>query len=183
MIGSNIPAGLLCENSEIFSKHNISYALVKGTCVPFADFPEYLLTAIDNSITATDHICLTEMNMIDNDDRRQKWISCNVSELDNTPDYIVGQKTLTREYVNCPERGKCKQEGRLCLTLPQSTGLTKTQLIVLSHIRDGLLNKEIASRMGISIHTVNTHTKNLQKRTGLTRKADMSRYAQEMNLF
>ena len=38
-----------------------------------------------------------------------------------------------------------------------SPALTSRELEVLRMVRDGLLSKEISDRLGISLHTVNTH--------------------------
>jgi len=176
---SNIPAGLLDENVEIFAEAGINYALVKGHCVPYNEFPQFLLDDIDASIDQVDNECLTEMGMVTVDERRQQWSICNVSKLDNIPDYKVGSITLQREFVQCDYRNVCPYEGRLCRTISQLTGLTKTQIIVIAHIRAGLLNKEIADKMGISIETVRSHTQNIRIIKKLGRKADLALYAQE----
>jgi two-component system response regulator NreC len=43
--------------------------------------------------------------------------------------------------------------------------------------RDGLLYKEIADRMGISIHTVSSHKKHIYQKLGINNTAEMLQYA------
>ncbi|WP_425312223.1 response regulator transcription factor [Pedobacter antarcticus] len=89
---------------------------------------------------------------------------------------------LQREHVVCDLRGSCKQEKKLCRTLPQISGLTNRQIQVLKLIGRGLLNKEIAAELGISLLTVISHTKNIRDRKNLFRKSDLALYAQQLNL-
>ena len=48
---------------------------------------------------------------------------------------------------------------------------------VILACRDGLLYKEIAERLGISIHTVNTHKKNIFLKLGINNTVEMVQYA------
>lgn len=177
-----ITAGLICNNGEIFGDGISNFSIIGGRCLPFNESPEVLLQTVDSSIDPVDHECLDQMGLVDIMDRRNQWATCNLSRLDNEPDYIYGQKTLKREFVQCSKRGYCPFESKLCRTQAQLTGLTPTQLIVLGHVHKGLLNKEIAVKMRISEETVKSHTQNIRIKTGLARKADLVRYAQKLNL-
>jgi len=55
--------------------------------------------------------------------------------------------------------------------------LSKRQAQVLKLLADGLANKEIASKLGISPRTVEFHRIQIQRRTGLHGTAALIRYA------
>ncbi len=56
--------------------------------------------------------------------------------------------------------------NKLERTAPCRPGLTPREREVLKGIVDGLINKEIAARMGVSVATVITHRNNLTEKLG-----------------
>lgn len=177
-----ITPGLICKNGELFEKDGEIFAVIGGSCLPYEQFPQILLLTIDASITPDDHAALDKIKITDPDERRKKWLKCNVGAFDHNPDYVFGDQYLQREYVECPLRGECKVEGKLCRTKPQLSGLTPMQLLVLEDMYLGLLYKEIAHKRGISEFTVKSHAQNIRIRTGEARKSDLVRYATNHNL-
>lgn len=65
---------------------------------------------------------------------------------------------------------------------PEQFELTKREKTVLSFVALGLSSKEIAQKMGLSVHTIMNHRSNLMKKTGLHRVAQLSRYAVQTGL-
>jgi len=60
--------------------------------------------------------------------------------------------------------------------------LTKREMDVLVLIAKGLMNKEIAGRLNISIHTVISHRKNITRKTNIKSVAGLAMYALMNNL-
>lgn len=63
-----------------------------------------------------------------------------------------------------------------------SYDFTKTELIVLLYLAEGLSSKSIAQKMFISIDTVNTHIKHLKEKTGCTSKTQIAVLAAKSKL-
>ena len=59
----------------------------------------------------------------------------------------------------------------------ESYDLTERETDVLVLLAQGLSSKEIADRLNISIHTVNTHRKNITHKTGIKSVAGLAVYA------
>ena len=53
---------------------------------------------------------------------------------------------------------------------------------VLVLVAQGLCSKEIADKLNISIHTVNTHRKNITRKTGIKSVAGLAVYAMLHNM-
>lgn len=80
--------------------------------------------------------------------------------------------------------------GRLIKTLVSrnpddraaSADLTKREKTILCHVAQGMSSKEIAMKLGVSVHTVINHRTNLMKKTGLRRVAQLSLFAAQSGL-
>jgi DNA-binding NarL/FixJ family response regulator len=70
-------------------------------------------------------------------------------------------------------------EPAAAASLEQLTGRERE---VLVHIAQGLLNKEIAARLGISVRTVESHRDSLMRKLGLRTVAALTRFALEAKL-
>lgn len=60
--------------------------------------------------------------------------------------------------------------------------LTPREQEIMELIGQGLLNREIAERIGLSPHTVNAHRKNIRRRMGITTKAGLMQIATLMSV-
>ena len=60
--------------------------------------------------------------------------------------------------------------------------LTRRETAVLIEVARGLSNKEIASRLNVSVFTVTTHRKNIVRKTGIKSVAGLTVYAMLNNL-
>ncbi len=60
--------------------------------------------------------------------------------------------------------------------------LSKREIDVLVYVAKGLMNKEIADQMNISIHTVISHRKNITRKTGIKSVSGLTVYALLNNL-
>ena len=70
---------------------------------------------------------------------------------------------LQEQLINLT-RGFSKELDGLFLNL------TRSEMLICSHIQAGLSSKEIAEKMGISLETVQTHRRNIRKKLGLRRR-------------
>lgn len=64
-----------------------------------------------------------------------------------------------------------------CETHQQDDNLTKREIEVLIGVVNGLLNKEIAEELNISVHTVVRHRKNITTKTGIRSQSGLTIYA------
>ncbi|MFD1292670.1 helix-turn-helix transcriptional regulator [Lutibacter holmesii] len=55
------------------------------------------------------------------------------------------------------------------------TTLSKTELKVASYISEGMISKEIADKMCVSVNTVRTHTRSIRRKWAAKNIADITR--------
>lgn len=65
---------------------------------------------------------------------------------------------------------------------PEDVELSKREIDVLVAVAKGLMNKEIADQMNLSIHTVISHRKNITRKTGIKSVSGLTVYALLNNL-
>ena len=171
---------------EFFTdKQARALCITNGEILPFIRFGDAVLQIVENdiAINSVKARALTAMGLTERLPRIEKYLVCNYGGFDHHPDMLNGVLMHT-EYWACPNRGKCKFEGVLCDGLKTASGemLSVREIQVLKLVATGLLDKEIAETLQISIHTVPTHTRNIRRKTMLMRKADLTRYATQKNL-
>lgn len=184
---NKLPAGLVDQNYEFFvSPHAPLSAITGGTVRRFEDLSEDVLLVIEKQMRRYP-AKLREIGKMGITDRREsikQFLVCNYGGFDNHAD-MVDNRLMPTEYWPCPKRGTCAHEGILCDKFKTDTGeyLNKREIQVLKLIAAGFLDKEIAEQMGgISVHTVTTYTQNIRRKTGLSRKPDLTLYAHQKNL-
>lgn len=82
--------------------------------------------------------------------------------------------------INTSENDLVEQiSTMLCDSIHQenSDGLTVRETEVLTLVAQGLLNKEIADQLGISLHTVISHRKNIASKLGIKTVSGFTMYA------
>ena len=90
--------------------------------------------------------------------------------VDGTPFYSSAASEFLRHLVR-----EKRSEKR-------SVELSPRERSVLSMLAEGMSSKEIATKLGLSMHTVVNHRSNLMRKTGLHRVAQLSRYAVDIGL-
>ncbi len=96
---------------------------------------------------------ISRQQVIEKDRNGKAWIIMGM--IDISPDQILSEK-IKRTVLN-----RKTGEIRTSLPIPAEKQLTKREKEILLFIRQGLLSKEIADRLHLSIYTVNNHRKNI----------------------
>lgn len=86
-----------------------------------------------------------------------------------------------REALGAAARGQREQRASLRLR-ERAKALTPRELEVLAAVDRGLINKQIASQLGIALITVKMHRSNAFKKLGATSVTDMIQKVRDLNL-
>lgn len=111
-----------------------------------------------------------------------RFCRCNFGKLDNTIKDIGHNEVFNFEMVDCPMRGECIHEGKVCLPKFNSK-LSESELRVMKLVYNGYSNDEIADTLYLSPHTIKNHIKSAYLKLGIHEKAEFVRYANNNNLF
>ena len=113
--------------------------------------------------------------VLEQDSNGKAWLV--IGNMDISPD----QKEA--ETVDCTVLNL--KNGELfspALSLNPSVNLTNREIEILHFIQKGLLSKEIADKLCISIHTVNIHRQNLLRKLGVQNSIEAIRLGQGLGL-
>jgi DNA-binding CsgD family transcriptional regulator len=181
-----LPAGLLNNSIEFFVCESLNaYKLKDGRVISFDEFDDDFIAALVTEVKKQPLKLAELLKMGISNEREQvkQFLVCNYGGFDNQADVVKGVLQPT-EYWPCPKRGTCPHEGKLCDSLRTETGehLSKREVEVLQLVARGLLNKEIAGALRITETTVATHTKNIEIKTGLSRKPALTSFAAKKGL-
>ena len=180
-----LPGGLVDTNVEFFVYNDEVMALYKGEVLTYDTWPEELKEAIENIILqdAKAKSALFSMGLSKRDDMITKYVRCVFGNFDNDADVCMETLHHEPEYIECIHRGVCPHEGKLCKTLKVADGyISHQEMRIIKMIGEGLFDKEIADKLGISVNTVPVHKTNIMNKTGLRSKVEIARWATERNL-
>ena len=96
--------------------------------------------------------------------------------------YFTRPKTFRNSRLHCP---KSEERGILLSFLFANAFFAQPhyrEIEILRLIQKGLLSKEIADKLCISIHTVNIHRQNLLRKLGVQNSIEAIRLGQETGL-
>lgn len=132
------------------------------------EFPEVFILILTNSISKHDFLELTKSgfkNIIyKTADKQELFTALEVT--------LKGKKYYSEEILDLLiEPGENKQVNELPVRL------TYSEIEIVKLISNGLTAKEIALNKHISIHTVNTHRKNIFRKLGVSNASELIMFA------
>ena len=183
MTANRIPGGLTDNSIEFFTMTvcGIQTPMVinSGRLIEFEQTPPLVLDVVKNEMLRYPVIKATLDAIYGNDEmlKLAKFVMCRYGALNNEPDITDKHQISMPEYVPCDQRGSCPYEGVLCCTIMVKNGvyLSKSETQVFKLVK--LPDKNIASKLYLSVETVKTHWQNIRRKTGLNNKIEIAIWA------
>jgi DNA-binding NarL/FixJ family response regulator len=101
--------------------------------------------------------------------------------VDNQQTYDINGDFVSLEFVVCPLRGLCKDEGILCCPKIKSSFNPAEQEVAILYA-SGFTIKEIALKLKKSLSTVNNQMWRITKRLGLNSRHEFIQVVKNLNL-
>lgn len=166
--------------AEFFTHEKEPLVTYKRAQYHLDEAPKYIHTILDNYLLNNPDKAEAYKEMAGEQGVKEQCIKCLFGNLDGEPD-LTDDGVLVPEYVECPNRGKCKWEGIGCLArLPCQFGLSlrESEIADIAH----LTNDQIAEQLFISKFTVSTHLQNIQRKTGARNKKQLIKIRPSLTL-
>lgn len=181
----NLPAGMVDSSVEFFLYNDEVHCQTEGVTYSFENFPERIISVVSDDMEKNPKAIasLIDWGFEDSASQMRQYIACRHGGHDNNADISVDGEIQPAEYVNCGRRGICPYEGKLCTSIVLKHGtLTKSEILVLIEVAEGLLDKEIADKLNISSHTVRHHKDSICRKSGIERKPGIVGLAYKLGL-
>lgn len=182
---------IICEASEIIANGlaEVIDSMAQFDVVARIESPEHLnekITASDANLAIINPLLLGYqnkefINQLGKEFPNLAIIALETSYLDHSilsPYSGVIEITDTRSKII----SKMNEFSQSEVTKKDDVELSKREVDVLVAVAKGMMNKEIADLMNISIHTVISHRKNITRKTGIKSVSGLTVYALLNNL-
>ena len=155
------------ELMELLKKHEESVVLIDYTLFDFTDVDNLLI--INQRFSKASWVLISE-DLTEQFLKRVIYSSRNISIV--FKDSPLNEIKETISYASKGERYICQRVTEILLTQKQkenetSSPLTFTEVEILRAIAQGKTTKDIATERFSSIHTINTHRKNIFRKLGV----------------
>ena len=183
---------IICEASEIIANGlaEVIDSMAQFDVVARMDSPEHLnekITASDANLVIINPLLLGYqnkefINQLGKEHQNLVIIALATSYLDHsiiTPYSGVIEINDTRSKIISKMNEFAQSENT---KKADDVELSKREIDVLVAVAKGMMNKEIADQMNISIHTVISHRKNITRKTGIKSVSGLTVYALLNNL-
>ena len=181
---SNIYPGMLDNQVEFFRTDQGVKIISSGTITCFKNISEQNYTILYNEAQADkDALAILELWYPNNELKQiEKFTECRFGGLDHTPD--ISNNTLQDgEYWECPFRGQCIGEGKICRSLKFKGEELSSQEIELMKLLSGTATNEvIAEGLGISLGLFHKIKQKLYAKLGVQTKQEVAIIAMSLNL-
>jgi len=178
-----LPPGFDDEHVEFFVKDLKLFAVYNGSINRFEDLPSEVTDRIGELLEADIH---AQHVLVDfrEEEKLEQFAFCKFGGYNQHADLLPNGDTAY-DHWDCPLRGtgQCTIGESLC-PRPALMGavVTRREREVAQLTAEGLLDKEIADRLGIAPNTVHVHMRSLREKTGLLSKTDITREVIHQNL-
>lgn len=176
--------GLNDNNVEFFTDDNQLFALHNGEKKTIDQLPrnlkKFLWEVVKVDVQAVD--MLLKNGIRSTQEVIETYIRCKWGHFDLEPDIKEGAVGAFENH-HCEHYEKCPLQDLGCGTLKAPHGILSKRMIEITRlISEGLLTKEIADRLSISINTVKNIKAEIFKRTGSTTNVELTKFAFHKNL-
>lgn len=170
-----LPAGI--ENGlEIYRSNNSVKVVSNGNRCDYLELPLQIREPFQVELIS-DKECLKclkcQMNITDPDEIEQKFVGCRYGAYDIIPD--LSGKKLTADAPCCDELETCLGFDIVCKVPHGRNGkLTRKEYIIIICVGQGLLDKEIASKLNIELSTVRTHLNHIREKLCVNNRIEIA---------
>lgn len=181
---NNIPAGLESKGVEIYAYDNKIKAIYDGRVIDFVSLPDHIKEVFQDQCFANDKAlkAMHAVGITNPEALVNQFVFCNYGGFNNEAD-IAEDGKLSSEFWDCGKRNHCPFNGAICGAIKGENGIiTNREIEVIKLIKQGLLNKEIAAALKISVNTVNNHIQHINQKTGTGNRAEIINWAIKNNL-
>lgn len=178
--------GMEDKNLEVYAFENQLKVVYNGTILTFWELPsviiEKFLLLMHQNTAAMKGLIAAGYDKAGEEKMLSQFVFCNFGGFNTEPD-MDDNGNFNAEYWDCGRANVCPFGCQVCGGLKAENGtISKREIQVIEHVGKGMLNKEIAHVLGISVNTVNNTIANIFEKTGCQNRTELMGWAIKKNL-
>ncbi|MDK7375487.1 LuxR C-terminal-related transcriptional regulator [Weeksella virosa] len=185
MINQSYYPGMIDSSIEFFFDGTNTLFLTNGCISPISQIPEKIKKIIISEIRKDSKVEHILHNWFPYNQIKQieEFIKCRFGGLDFQADITESGRLQKGEYWDCPLRGRCSGEGKVCQHIRYNNQIiNSTEITLIKLLITDLTNNEISSTMNIPLGTIHLMKKNLYEKLEITTKQELALIAVEKNI-
>lgn len=185
MINQSYYPGMIDSSIEFFFDGTNTLFLTNGHIGRISNVPEKIKKIIISEIKKDSEVEFILQDWFPKNNERQieEFVKCRFGGLDFQADITESGQLQKGEYWDCPLRGKCKGEGKLCQHIRYNNQIIDSKEITLIKLLiTDLTNNEISRIMNIPLGTIHLMKKNLYEKLEITTKQELALIAVKKNI-
>ena len=184
----NLIPGMEDKNLEIYVFEGKPKAIYNGKVICFWELPTEIIekfrTLLAKNTAAINGFIDAGWDRLPNaaDKMLTQFVCCNFGGFNTEPDMEEGG-IFNKEYWDCGRSKNCPFNSHICGGLKTENGnISKREIQIIKLICEGMLSKEIAHILGISVNTVHNTIANIFAKTKVQNRVELSIWARKMNV-
>ncbi len=178
-----LPAGI--ENGlEIYRTQESVNAFLNGNKFEYLELPLQIREPFQAELISDKRAfnCLKcNLRLTDPDEMEKKFVGCRYGLFDSVPD--LEGRVLHPDAPLCDELETCEGFDIICKVPDSKNGkLTRKEYIIIIYVGQGLLDKEIASKLNIELSTVRTHLNHIREKLCVNNRIEIAIWAMDLRL-
>lgn len=181
----NLYPGMITRDVEFFFDGHTTRFFQNGQINDFEELCNYNLSLLQEAIDQDLDAKMELSKMFPNNEKEQlkKFAKCRFGGLDFTADICKKGKLQAGEYWECPFRGQCTGEGKICKQVRYGDHIiTELEIKVIKLLCSDYTRHESAEVLQLPYGTFDYHAKKVFKKLEVVNQAQLTSRAIALNI-
>lgn len=177
--------GMLTSDIEFFFEGEQTMFMTEGTIKPFEKVSPFIQNILEAEINKDHEVFEFLYTLHPNNPikRLEQFAKCRFGGLDFTPDINHAGKIQKGEYWECPLRGNCSAEGKLCKHIKVNDNIINDDEIkLIKMLITDATNEFIATQLKLPYGTLHYKKRLLYEKLEIATKQELTLFAVRFNL-
>jgi len=185
MIKQNYYPGMISNEVEFFTTGEELKAIHNGKIIPFKEINESIYKMLKDAMINDSEAYNELIEWHPNNEQKQieQFTNCRYGGLDFNPDINSAGKLQKGEWWECPLRGNCKAEGKVCKNIHYNGHIISNEEIQLIKLLvTDKTNEEIADEMELRLGTLHFKKRVLYEKLEIKTKQELTIFGLKYNI-
>lgn len=185
MINQNLYPGMISSEIEFFTTGNDLKILQNGKIMSFNDIDSKVFNILKTAmIKDTEaYVALLDWHPLNENKQVEQFTKCRFGGLDFNADICSSGKLQKGEYWECPLRGQCTSEGKICKNIKfKNSIISFSEIRLIQCLVTDMTNDAISLELKTKLGTLHYQKRLLYEKLEISTKQELTVFAFKYNL-